>query len=246
MGALVSKCTKKSNEQVLDVNVSNCTEKSNKQVLDINEPPDHPRARTSTYTDVRDAVMHNLSSAELSKYDQSVPMGVIGLKNLGNTCFLNSSLQCLSATIPFTDYFLGFNYRSEINTDNFLGTGGKLVVAYAELMKKMWLGDKSVAEPKEFKQQIGTFAPQFNGRLQHDSQEFLSFLLDWIHEDLNRVKDRPYIEDKDCDGNSDETDAIEAWKNYLTRNKSLIVDLFQGQLKNTCRFVFFGLSFLCF
>ena len=205
------------------------------------DEPDLPGRRTmgkkqtSTYFGVRDAAMHNLSSAELSKHDQSVPMGVIGLKNLGNTCFLNSSLQCLSATIPFTDYFLGFNYRSEINTDNFLGTGGKLVVAYAELMKKMWLGDKSVAEPKDFKQQIGTFAPQFNGRNQHDSQEFLSFLLDGIHEDLNRVKNRPYIEDKDCDGKNDEADAIEAWKNYLKRNRSLVVDLFQGQLKNTCR-----------
>lgn len=237
MGALVSKCTKKSNEGVVDINQPSCRD----------EPPSPPkmaRARTSTYSDVRDTVMHNLSFAERSKYDQSVPMGVIGLKNLGNTCFLNSSLQCLSATIPLTDYFLGFNYRLEINERNNLGTGGKLVVAYAELMKEIWLGDKSVAEPIDFKQQIGTFAPQFSGRLQHDSQELLSFLLDGIHEDLNRVKDRPYIEDKDCDGNSDEADAIEAWKNYLKRNRSLVVDLFQGQLKNTCRLVHFVLFFV--
>lgn len=193
------------------------------------------RARTSTYGNVRDAVMRNITEAERSKHDQSVPMGVIGLRNLGNTCFLNSSLQCLSATIPLTDYFLGYDYRSEINKGNFLGTGGKLVTAYAELMKKMWLGRKSVAEPSNFKQQIGTFAPQFNGFHQHDSQELLGFLLDGIHEDLNRVKKKPYIEDKDCDGKRDEEDAIGSWKNYLRRNRSLVVDLFQGQLKNTCK-----------
>jgi ubiquitin carboxyl-terminal hydrolase 8 len=202
---------------------------------DANGVPHSPRARASTYSHVHDAVMYNLSEAEMSKHDQSVPMGVIGLKNLGNTCFLNSSLQCLSATIPLTDYFLGYDYRSEINKDNFLGTGGKLVVAYAELMKEMWLGSKSVVEPVSFKKQLGTFSPQFSGYHQHDAQELLAFLLDGIHEDLNRVKERPYVEDKDCDGTRDEEDAIENWKNYLTRNKSLIVDMFQGQIRNTCK-----------
>lgn len=201
----------------------------------LDDVPGSPRARASTYTHVHDAVMYNLSEAERSKHDKSVPMGVIGLRNLGNTCFINSSLQCLSATIPLTDYFLGYDYRSEINKDNFLGTGGELVVAYAELMKKMWLGSNSVVDPSTFKQQLSTFAPQFSGYHQHDSQELLSYLLDGIHEDLNRVKTRPYIEDKDCDGTKDEQDAIDAWKNYLRRNKSLVVDLFQGQLRNTCK-----------
>ena len=93
-----------------------------------------------------------------------------------------------------------------------------------------WLGSKSIVEPVSFKKQLGTFAPQFSGYAQHDAQELLAKLLDGIHEDLNRVKERPYIEDKDCDGTKDEEDAIESWKNYLQRNKSLIVDMFQGQV----------------
>mmetsp|Transcript_54873 Transcript_54873/g.59483 ORF Transcript_54873/g.59483 Transcript_54873/m.59483 type:complete len:644 (+) Transcript_54873:95-2026(+) len=200
-----------------------------------NDVPNSPRQRASTYSHVHEAVMYNLSEAEISKHDQSVPMGVIGLKNLGNTCFLNSSLQCLSATIPLTDYFLGYDYRSEINKKNFLGTGGKFVTAFAELTKQMWLGNKSIVEPLDFKKQLGTFAPQFVGYHQHDAQELLAFLLDGIHEDLNRVKEKPYIEDRDCDGSNDEEDAVENWKNYLRRNKSLIVDMFQGQLRNTCK-----------
>jgi len=197
--------------------------------------PNSPRGRASTYSHVHDVVMYNLSEAEISKHDQNVPMGVIGLRNLGNTCFLNSSLQCLSATIPLTDYFLGYDYRSEINKTNFLGTGGKLVTAYAELTKHMWLGSKSAVEPIDFKKQLQTFAPQFLGYHQHDAQELLAFLLDGIHEDLNRVKERPYVEDRDCDGSNDENDAVENWKNYLRRNKSLIVDMFQGQIRNTCK-----------
>jgi len=113
-----------------------------------------------------------------------------------------------------------------------LGTGGKLVVAYAELMKLIWLSKNQVVKPTAFKGQIEKFAPQFVGTRQHDAQELLSFLLDGIHEDLNRIKKKPYIEDPDYDGTKDEQDAIEAWKNYLRRDKSLIVDIFQGQSRN--------------
>ncbi|CAB9517157.1 Ubiquitin carboxyl-terminal hydrolase Usp2 [Seminavis robusta] len=201
---------------------------------------DAKKRRASNYNDVHIQVSEQLkqfedNNAQVALNRDYRPMGVVGLQNLGNTCFLNSSIQCLSATIPLTDYFLGYDYKSEINTKNFLGTGGKLATAYAQLLKEMWLSNKTVVRPVQFKKQLSKFAPQFSGTYQHDAQELLSFLLDGIHEDLNRVKDKPYVEDRDCDGKNDEADAIEAWKNYLRRNKSLIVDLFQGQLRNTCR-----------
>ena len=51
--------------------------------------------------------------------------------------------------------------------------------------------------------QVGRFAPQFSGYQQQDSQELLAFLLDGLHEDLNRVKKKPYVEIKDADGRPD-------------------------------------------
>jgi len=51
---------------------------------------------------------------------------------------------------------------------------------------------------------IGTFAPQFSGNDQHDSQELLAFLLDGMHEDLNRIVNKPYVEQKDAAGRADE------------------------------------------
>ena len=163
--------------------------------------------------------------------------GTVGLTNLGNTCFLNSSVQCLSNTIPLTDYFLGYDYRSEINRDNFLGTKGALASSYAEVVKHLWLGRGARHySPGRFKSSLARFAPQFDGSQQHDAQELLAYLLDGMHEDLNRVKSKPYVEDDDCDGTNDDGDAIAAWSNYLRRDQSIVVDLFQGQLRSrmTC------------
>jgi len=51
--------------------------------------------------------------------------------------------------------------------------------------------------------------------------------LDGLHEDLNRVKQKPYIEMKDSDGRQDEEYADECWKNHKARNDSIIVDICQ-------------------
>ncbi|XP_064223163.1 ubiquitin carboxyl-terminal hydrolase 4 isoform X3 [Aotus nancymaae] len=81
--------------------------------------------------------------------------------------------------------------------------------------------------------QVGRFAPQFSGYQQQDSQELLAFLLDGLHEDLNRVKKKPYLELKDANGRPDLVVAKEAWENHRLRNDSVIVDTFHGLFKST-------------
>jgi ubiquitin carboxyl-terminal hydrolase 6/32 len=78
---------------------------------------------------------------------------------------------------------------------------------------------------------IGKFNSSFVGFRQHDSHELMAFLLDGLHEDLNRVKAKPYVVAKDSNGRPDEEVANEAWSNHLLRNQSVVVDMFQGQLK---------------
>lgn len=51
---------------------------------------------------------------------------------------------------------------------------------------------------------VASKASQFTGYAQHDAQEFMAFLLDGLHEDLNRIQNKPYTETVDSDGRLDE------------------------------------------
>ncbi|XP_033968376.1 ubiquitin carboxyl-terminal hydrolase 15-like isoform X3 [Pseudochaenichthys georgianus] len=164
---------------------------------------------------------------------QSERSGLCGLSNLGNTCFMNSAVQCLSNIPPLTEYFLKDKFTEELNEDNPLGMKGEIAKAYADLIKQLWSGKFSYVTPRPFKTQVGHFAPQFSGYQQQDSHELLAFLLDGLHEDLNRIRQKPYIQLKDANGRPDKLVAEEAWENHIKRNNSIIVDIFHGLFKST-------------
>ncbi|KAJ2843574.1 ubiquitin carboxyl-terminal hydrolase, partial [Coemansia erecta] len=156
-----------------------------------------------------------------------------GLSNLGNTCFMNSALQCISHISELADYFVSGTYRSEVNRTNPLGMQGSVALAYGRLVRAMWSAGRGVYAPRGFKQTIAQWAPQFRGYNQQDAPEFLAFLLDGLHEDLNRITQKPYIEVPDADGRPDDVVAKEQWDIHRRRNDSVVVDLFQGQFRST-------------
>lgn len=159
--------------------------------------------------------------------------GKVGLNNLGNTCYMNSTLQCLSNVPLLKEVFLSKSYEEDINEDNVLGYKGKVAKGFFNLMETMWSGTGSVVRPAGFRKAITDAKTDFRGYQQHDSQEFLSQLLDAMHEDLNRIKNKPITDKVESTGRPDEVVAAESLAAYKARNDSIISDLFTGLYKST-------------
>ncbi|XP_068124825.1 ubiquitin carboxyl-terminal hydrolase 32 isoform X2 [Hyperolius riggenbachi] len=172
------------------------------------------------------------NSSKIDRHKVPTEKGATGLSNLGNTCFMNSSIQCVSNTQPLTKYFISGRHLYELNRTNPIGMKGHMAKCYGDLVQELWSGTQKNVAPLKLRWTIAKYAPRFNGFQQQDSQELLAFLLDGLHEDLNRVHDKPYVELKDSDGRPNWEVAAEAWDNHLRRNKSIVVDLFHGQLRS--------------
>ncbi|KAH7329234.1 hypothetical protein B0I35DRAFT_456639 [Stachybotrys elegans] len=168
-------------------------------------------------------------------------VGSVGLHNLGNTCYMNSALQCVRSVEELTKYFLTEAYIKEINKGNKLGHNGKIALAYGSLLTEVYAEGRGAVSPRDFKNTVGRCRSTFSGWGQQDSHEFLAFLLDALQEDLNRIKEKPYIEKPDStDDMINNPEAIremadKVWDITRRRDDSIIADLFTGMYKSTLK-----------
>jgi len=148
---------------------------------------------------------------------------------------MNSVIQCLGSTKLLMSYLLKDSYVQDINTSN-SAMKGSLVKAFATVIKSLWKGGGRIVDPSSLKGAINRFAPRFSGYNQEDSQEFLRYLLEGLHEDVNRVLTKPQPINTEIDSSLSVCEqAMEAWKRYLRRDNSYLVDMFVGQLRSTLK-----------
>lgn len=118
-----------------------------------------------------------------------------------------------------------------------------LTESFAELLRVMWSQSYNFVSPMTFRDALVRFAPRFSGTDQQDSQEFLLFLLDGLHEDLNSAAannhsntSSSFEDDLKFEKLPDWQASALSWEKYLKKNSSIIVSLFQGQYRSrlTC------------
>jgi len=155
---------------------------------------------------------------------------------------MNSGLQCLCHIEPLVAYFLNGDFECEINNKNECSSKGEVARAFAKLMRSIWQTENNVCNPQDLYSKLSRCAPHlFENGEQQDVQEFLSFCIDGLHEDLNRVTQRPptitseqeLADDRLGREQGEEVAAALAWFRHLEHGKSFLVDLMQGQLRST-------------
>lgn len=164
-----------------------------------------------------------------------------GLRNLGNTCYMNCVLQCLAGTPAIAVPFVEGTFRRWINVNSRLGHKGILAHKFAELVQLMYREAYTYVPPAALKDVCGRIRDQFAGFEQQDCQEFLTFMLDGLHEDLNSNGDKERLKElTDEEEHRREQMTVRLastieWERYLKSNFSLIVDTTQGQLQSRLR-----------
>lgn len=165
------------------------------------------------------------------KKDTYTSKGLCGLLNLGNKCFMNSILQCLSHTLKLTDYILSVDYKDDINKTN---NEYYILHSYIILINNMWK-ENQLIRPKSFIENIGKFHKKYFNLQQQDSHECLLYILDLLHKGLS------YEIDVEINGEiKNKSDILmkkylDNWSTFYEKDYSFIIETFNGSLLNNIK-----------
>ena len=122
-------------------------------------------------------VLRKSNTKKTNLYPQSTGcsypgFGACGLFNLGNTCYTNSALQCVTYIPLLRAYLLSrqFQRNGDLNRENPLGTGGRVLEEFAELLRGIWSGKSGALQPLKFRHTLVRAKQRYSGTEQQDAQ----------------------------------------------------------------------------
>ncbi|XP_006156490.1 ubiquitin carboxyl-terminal hydrolase 43, partial [Tupaia chinensis] len=157
--------------------------------------------------------------------DGARPPGAQGLKNHGNTCFMNAVVQCLSNTDLLAEFLALGRYRA---------VPGRTEVTeqLAALVRALWTREYTPQLSAEFKNAVSKYGSQFQGNSQHDALEFLLWLLDRVHEDLEGSSRGP-VSEKPSPDISKTSENLLPPSMQLPLGQSFVQSHFQAQYRSS-------------
>ncbi|KAF2155014.1 cysteine proteinase [Myriangium duriaei CBS 260.36] len=200
-----------------------------------------PAAPRMSYSGVNERSISQSRSAELPAYVPShlqpanLRLPKTGLVNFGVTCYMNSTIQALSATLPLSTFFLDDRYKTMVQRDNWKGSKGVLPDLFANLVRSIWNGQVSAIRPSTLRAFCARLNREWGIDRQQDAKEFFDFLLDCLHEDLNknwsRTPLRALTEEQEIKRESMPKIIVSKteWDRYTHREQSYLTSLFAGQ-----------------
>uniref|UniRef100_A0A671T204 Ubiquitin carboxyl-terminal hydrolase n=1 Tax=Sinocyclocheilus anshuiensis TaxID=1608454 RepID=A0A671T204_9TELE len=130
--------------------------------------------------------------------DSTIAQCATGLRNLGNTCFMNAILQSLSNIQVFSCYFKELPSvalrsgkmagRRMYHTRSQGDSSVSLVEEFRKTLCSLWQGSQTAFSPDALFYVIWKIMPSFRGYQQQDAHEFLRYLLDHLHREMQGSK----------------------------------------------------------
>ncbi|KAG2417585.1 hypothetical protein HFD88_008804 [Aspergillus terreus] len=205
-------------------------------------PPAVPRPSYSGVTDgrqIQPPLERQNSATKTALYTPSSMLSRLklprtGLANFGVTCYMNSTIQCLSATVMLSKFFIDNRFRYYVQK-NWKGSQGVMPGLFANLIRSLWKNDVEVIMPTSFRNFCGRLNQEWAIDRQQDAKEFFDFVVDCLHEDLNinwqRNPLRPLTFEEEMQREKMPVAKVSRieWDRYCHREESFISSLFAGQ-----------------